>query len=370
LLRNVPPYTVRVSRELSDPDWDRFVEATQGGTYQQSSMWAQVKSTVGWRPIRFTLSRDSRTVAGCQALVRSFARLGAVGFVPYGPLVAHDNPDAIQAVLSTVQRMVKEERLLYLKLQPPPDCSDMSGVVKERGFVPSSLDAAPRFTARVDLRQSPDALLAAMRPTTRYEIRRAERRGVVIRDGGEKDLPIFYEVVKATSSRQGFSPYPQSYFEQMWRSFHERGHIHLLIAEYQGEVLSSNLLVGFGKSTFYKMGGWSGVRRDIRPNPFLHWTGMQWGRQHGYRYYDFEGINPSVGDAIMAGRSGKDLPYHSIAFFKLGFGGEVTQFPGSYDYASQPLLQLALRWIAPKLDRLAPVAHSLLGRKKATPDVV
>jgi hypothetical protein len=64
LLRNVPPYTVRVSRELSDPDWDRFVEATDGGTYQQSSMWAQVKSTVGWRPIRFALSRDGKSLRG------------------------------------------------------------------------------------------------------------------------------------------------------------------------------------------------------------------------------------------------------------------------------------------------------------------
>jgi peptidoglycan pentaglycine glycine transferase (the first glycine) len=361
------PYAVQVSREFPDPDWDRFVETTHGGTYQQSSMWAQVKSTVDWRPIRLALSRDGRVVAGCQVLVRSFGRFGVVAFVSRGPLVAHDHPDALVAVLNTLQRIVKEERFRYLKLQPPPDCNDVSGVLKERGFVPSGLDAAPRLTVRVDLRKSPDVLLAAMRTRARTYIRQAERRGVVIRQGGESDLPVLYELVKATSRRQGFTLYSQTYLEEMWRIFHEQGRACLMIAEYRGEVLSSNLLIGFGKSVVYKVGGWSGVRRDVRPNELLHWAGIQWGREHGYRYYDFEGINRSVGEAILAAQSGRDLPFHGTTHFKLGFGGEVTRFPGAYDYASQPLLRVALRSIAPRLDRLAPVAHHLLGRRKSTP---
>lgn len=358
---------VHVSRELVDPAWDKFVEATPGGTYQQTSMWAAVKSLVDWRPIRIVLSRDNVIIAGCQAFIRPVARLGTVAYVPHGPLVADGDPATLAAVLDAVQDLVKQERFLYLKLQPPPDSADMAGTLRQRRFIPSGLDTAPRLTVRVDLRRSPDAMLAAMRARTRTYIRQAQRRGVVVRDGSDKELPAFYELVEATSRRQGFTPYPRRYYEGIWRSFHEHGHAHLLLAEYQGEVLSSTLLVAFGESVVYKMGGWSGRRRDVRPNELLHWAGMQWGRDHGYRYYDLEGIDRAVGEAILAGRDGKELPDSGTTHFKLGFGGEVTRLPGSYDYARQPLLRLGLRWVAPRLDRLTPIAQRLLGRRKATP---
>ena len=81
---DVTPYALRVSQELSDLDWDRFVEATHGGAYQQSSRWAQVKSTVDWRCIGLILFRDNQIVAGCQALVRSFARVNSGGSLGVG----------------------------------------------------------------------------------------------------------------------------------------------------------------------------------------------------------------------------------------------------------------------------------------------
>ena len=357
---------LHVSRELVDPAWDEFVETTPGGTYQQTSMWAQVKSLVDWRPIRVVLSRDGVIVAGCQALLRPVARLGRIAYVPHGPLVADGDTATLTAVLDAPEELVNQERLLYLKLQPPPDSADMAGTLRQRRFVPSDLDTAPRLTMRVDLRRSPEAMLAAMRARTRTYIRQAQRRGVVVREGGDKDLPVFYELVEATGRRQEFAPYPRSYYEGIWRSFHEQGHAHLLLAEYRGEVLSSNLLLGFGESVAYKMGGWSGHRHDVRPNELLHWAGMQWGRDHGYRYYDLEGISRAVGEAILAGRDSRELAITGTTQFKLGFGGEVTRLPGSYDYARQPLLRLGLRLIAPRLDRLTPIAQRLLGRQKAT----
>jgi lipid II:glycine glycyltransferase (peptidoglycan interpeptide bridge formation enzyme) len=356
------PLDVRVGQELADLAWDSFVEATRGGTYQQTSMWAEVKSPAGWRPIRIVLSRDGAVMAGCQILVRRAARLGAVAYVPYGPLVSNGDTAALPAMLDVLQRLVRQERFLYLKLQPPPGGDGMSDALTERRFVPSGLDTAPRFTVRVDLRRSPDAILGAMRARTRTYIRQAERRGVVVRDGTYDELPVFYELVEATSRRQGFAPYPRSYYEQIWRSF--QGHAHLLFADYQGDVLSSALLLGFGDSVNFKMGGWLGCHRDVRPNELLHWVGMQWARDRGYRYYDLEGIDRTVAEAIVSGRDSKDLPVSGLTHFKLGLGGEVVEFPGSYDYVRQRVLQMGLRWVAPRLDRLTPVAHRIAGRRK------
>jgi lipid II:glycine glycyltransferase (peptidoglycan interpeptide bridge formation enzyme) len=137
------PSDVRVARTLADPDWDRFVEATPGGTYPQTSMWAQVKRAAGWRPVRITLGADGAVVGGCQILVRRAARLGGIAYVPYGPLVTETGTGALHAVLDALQHCVREERLLYLKLQPPPDSTDMTGALRERRFVPESRTAEP-----------------------------------------------------------------------------------------------------------------------------------------------------------------------------------------------------------------------------------
>jgi lipid II:glycine glycyltransferase (peptidoglycan interpeptide bridge formation enzyme) len=355
---------IHVGRTLADPEWDRFVETAPGGTYQQTGMWAQVKSMAGWRPVRIGLSGDGAIVAGCQVLVRRVARLGAIGYVPYGPLVTGGDGAALFAVLDAVRELVREERLLYLKLQPPPDCADMTSALRERQFVASSVDPAPRVTVRVDLRRSPDTILAAMRARSRTYIRQAQRRGAVVREGSEDELPIFCDLVEAISRRKGYVPYPRAYYEQIWRSF--PGRAHLLLAEHKGDILASILLLAFGDTVSYKMGGWSGIHRDVRPNELLHWTGMQWARDRGYRYYDLEGIEPAVSDAISSGRDIANLDVRGLTHFKLGLGGDVTQFPGCYDYARQPLLRLALPWVAPRLELLTPIADRLAGRRKAT----
>jgi lipid II:glycine glycyltransferase (peptidoglycan interpeptide bridge formation enzyme) len=359
------PSDVHIGRELADPKWDRFVEATPGGTYQQTSMWAQVKSVSGWQPVRIGLSGNDNgaVVAGCQVLLRRVARLGAVAYIPRGPLMADGDGAALSAVLDALQHLGRQERVLYLKLQPPPDNTDMADALRKRQFVPARLDPAPRMTVRVDLRRSPDAILGAMRARTRTYIRQAQRRGVVVREGSEGDLPIFCDLVEATSRRTGCSPYPRHYYEQIWRSF--PGRAHLLLAEYQGEILSSTLLLAFGGTVSYKMGGWSGRRHDVRPNELLHWTGMQWARDRGYRYYDLEGILPAVGETILSGRNCPNLNVPGlvgVTHFKLGLGGDVTQFPGCYDYVRQPLLRAAMPWIAPRLELLTPIANRLVGR--------
>ena len=57
------------------------------------------------------------------------------------------------------------------------------------------------------------------------------------------------------------------------------------------------------------MGGWLGCHRDVRPYELLHWAGMQWARDRGYRYHyhDLEGIDRAVAEAILAGRCSIDF---------------------------------------------------------------
>jgi lipid II:glycine glycyltransferase (peptidoglycan interpeptide bridge formation enzyme) len=348
---HVSGYDVSTSNDLTDPEWDAFVAATPGGTHQQSSMWAEVKAVQGWGVSRVLL-RDAgdRLVGGCQVLLRRLARPCVIGYVPRGPVVAGRDEGALDAILLGLREVAARERLLYLKLQPPPDRGDLVPWLQASGFVESSVQAVFRASVQVDLGPSPDELLARMRSSTRRNIRKAGRAGVVVRAGGEPEFQEFMRLTEATGQRKRFTVYPRRYYEQMWRSFGDRGHARLLVAELDGRALASILLLTFGETVAYKMGGWAGERPDLHVNELLQWTGISWAHEHGHRYYDFEGVNWAVAKALLAEGGRPTSSAEGVSHFKLGFGGDLCVFPGTFDYTyPRPLAGVVRRLV--QLDR-------------------
>jgi peptidoglycan pentaglycine glycine transferase (the first glycine) len=359
-LERGPGLRLAVDTSAHDPEWDAFVAATPGGHHAQTSLWAQVKAVLGWDGARLIVRQDDDIVGGAQLLTRPVGRFGRVGFAPRGPLLARDDARLLEEVHDALMAFARERRVRYLKVQPPAGGHDVATALEELGWAPSAMEAAPTADVRVDLAQSPEEILARMRPRVRNYVRQATRRDLVIRAGGESDLAAYYNVIEATSRRQGFSPYPARYYETMWRVFGE--HARLLLAELDGRVLCATLLVGYGQSATYKMGGWTGERTRVHPSEAIHYAGMLWARDAGYRFYDFDGIHKSI--ALAAARDG-ELPEDArqgVAGFKLQFGGDVVLFPGALDASPSRLLRPAVRLAAPRLDRVLSVAHRALGR--------
>lgn len=346
-----------------DPEWDAFVERSPGGHHVQTSRWADVKAVVGWRAARVVLRRQGAPVAGFQILARGPPSLASVGYVPRGPVVSDGaGPDVLDSTLDALERVVRRDRVIYLKVQPPAGREDIGACLLRRGHSESALELAPTATVRVDVGRSDDQLLAGMRTNTRRNIRKAQRAGVTVRAGGDADLPTLYRFIEATGRRQDFPPYPARYYEQMWRSFAPGGKAHLLVAERDGIPLSAVLLIAFGDTVIYKMGGWSGDAREARPNELVHWTAIGWAREHGHRWYDLEGIDLPAARAVLAGETPPETAQRGVSHFKLGFGGEVTIFPPAYDSGGRGLLGIAAGRVGPRLERAAPLAARALGR--------
>ena len=84
-------YQVHFSASLEDRPWDDFVEITPGGHYLQTAGWANVKSVLGYRTARITISRDEQIMGGASILIRPIPILGAVGS-PKGRCWHRNNP--------------------------------------------------------------------------------------------------------------------------------------------------------------------------------------------------------------------------------------------------------------------------------------
>lgn len=334
------PYEPHVSSAGSDPRWDDFVARSPGGHHLQSTYWARVKAALGWQAARVTALRDGDVCGGAQILLRRVPLLGTIGYVALGPVLDHDDVALRQCVLQGLQRISRERRTCYLVVQPPSAYQEtVLPELLNRGFREAGtlVEPNPTATVVVDLALDEATLLAAMRKATRYNVRRAERIGVRVREGGERDVPTFHRLLTMTARRQGFSVPPEQYFSHLLRVMGPDGHAKIFVAEYGGRPLSAVLVIAFGNRVSLKRAAWSGDQRDVHPNELLQWTVIRWAKRSGYHYYDFEGIDRSC--AAPSGKDGRSRD--SVTAFKMGFGGDVVVSPAAYQRIANPLLRRA-----------------------------
>ena len=130
----------------------------------------------------------------------------------------------------------------------------MIAALTRRGWRPSGEQIQYRNTVVSDLTPSEDDLLAAMKPKWRYNIRLAERRGVVVRGGTAADLPAFYAMYAETGGRDGFLVRPFDYYRAIWERFLADGLGHVLLAEVEGAPVAGLFLFRFGPTAWYFYG--------------------------------------------------------------------------------------------------------------------
>lgn len=139
--RGLSGYSVKVSQECCDPEWDAFLARCPGGHHEQTSLWSQVKSTYGWHPLRILVYKQSQICGGAQVLMRELGRRGRIGQVSRGPVALSGDPELVGIILRALDNAMRVERLTYLAVVPPYD-----GAIFEPGLL------------RLGFRKKPNAL--------------------------------------------------------------------------------------------------------------------------------------------------------------------------------------------------------------------
>ena len=340
---------VTTSTLLEDPEWDAFVASAPGGHHVQTSGWARVKSILGWKVTRVSVKDRGGIIGGAQVLIRPLPVVGSACYVTKGPLCQRNDPDLAKTVLHEIIQIGRRNRCQFMAIQPPNNGEYLGEHLESLNFRSGNLELAPTASLRIDLGEGPETIMARMKRETRHHIRQSERAGIVVREGDQSDLDIFYHLYLTTAKRQGFTPYKRKYFDMFWQTFAPLGWIVLLIACHEYEAVSAQLLIPFGDTVVAKMVGWSGGHSKRRPNDALYWASIQWAIQHGYTYFDFEGVDPLGAREIINGRKLSEVPGLSQDIKKYGYGGKVVLYPPVYDYLPNKMYDWVYRRIAHKI---------------------
>jgi len=237
-----------------------------------------------------------------------------------------------------------------LKIEPDaPDDEALRDAICQFDFDMSQFTIQPPRSIFVDLEPGEEAILAAMKSKTRYNIRLALRRGVTVRSGTAEDLPTFYRLMQITGRRDEFGIHSLDYFKTIFELF-APSQAALLLAEVQGEPVAGLLLLVHRCAAYYLFGASSNAHREKMPTYLLQWEAMRWAKAHGCQSYDLWGIpdaDETRLEAEFVTRSEDPSGLWGVYRFKRGFGGRVTRAVGAFDLVyNRPLYWIYGQWMA------------------------
>ena len=291
----------------SAESWDLELEArVSPSPLLQSWGWGEVQSRAGWAVERVRL--DGGAMASIQ--VRG---LGPVreAYVPRGPVPA--TREAIEALVAWSRR----RRFARLRVEPEAP-GELAAVLRELGFAAAE-PTQPANTRIVPLGDEA-SVLAALDRGTRYNIRLAERRGVLVKEGS--DAAVLAHQSAAVEERSAISLPRGGYYELLltllpWCRTYVARH------PQTNEALSAVLVARHAGRGYNLFAGRSGAHAELKANDLMHWRAISACASAGLVDYDLWGIPPAG--------SGVDHPWHGIGQFKAGFGGREVDFAGAWD---------------------------------------
>ena len=354
---------IRATPVTSAQAWHTAVSSLPAANFMQAWEWGEFKARYGWQPTRWVWVDEADpamiALAAAQVLERSLS-LGpltfSVAYVPKGPLLStHDEP-SLERVLADLEAQARIRRAIQIKIDPDvPQASRgaedaleqthaegerFAALLARRGWRPSPEQVQFRSTVVLDLAPTEDALLAAMKQKTRYNIRLAARKGVVVRHGALADLPMLYRMYAATAHRDGFIIRDEAYYDAAWGAFIRAGLAHAFIAESEGTPIAAVIVFSYAGRAWYVYGMSIEIDREKMPNHLLQWEAMRWARAQGCTTYDLWGApdTPNPQD-----------PLWGVFNFKQGFGGRFVRHLGAWDFAPNRALYTAYALILPRV---------------------
>jgi len=323
--------------------YNEFVRNREHTSALQDLNWAYVKSTE-WAHEAVYLEKNGNITAAMSMLIRTFVKGFSMIYVPRGPVCDAYDIATIKELLNEAKVVVKKYKAFVIKMDPEAVYDEkLEALYKNAGFKVRNKDKykheliQPIQNMILRLKdKTEEEIFKGYSEKTRYNIRVAEKKGVVVRySRDEEDLKKFYDLSEITAKRDQISLRDYEYYKRMLDAYDEN-HLRIYIAEHEGQALSGAIALNYGGKLFYIYGASSNEKRNLMPNYLMQQTMIKWAIESKCSEYDFGGIfeiNKSNG----------------LYRFKEGFCRQegVTRFIGEVDVVYNKVVYFAFVKLLP-----------------------
>jgi lipid II:glycine glycyltransferase (peptidoglycan interpeptide bridge formation enzyme) len=318
--------------------WDDFVRSVSPSNILQSWGWGEFQQSLGrkiWR-IGVYDQDQLRAVALAQLIP---TRLRTHIYVSNGPVF---NPiyakDVLPALIGHLKALGIQEKVKFVRIDPLLESNKENRQI----FSQLKLSKAGTHTQAenkwlLDIAVSEETLLAGMKKSTRYEIKKSAKEGVEIVSSTDiKDYEKFEELFKETLRRQKFIPHPFEYYRKQFLILSNEGTYKVYLAKKGKDILAAALISFFGDTASYLHAASINSKeanRYMAPQALV-WQAIKDARSAGCKLFDFWGVAKTDDP--------KD-PWAGFTRFKKGFGGYEFKVMRARDIpiaAEYPLISL------------------------------
>ncbi len=332
--------------EITDKSqWEKFVCSSVESTFLHSWNWGEFNKNTGEKIWRLGIF-DSGELGGVALVIKVDARRGSFLFIPHGPLISSkfkvQSSKLLKPLFDYLVTLGKKEKVWFIRVSPLLENKEENlRVFREAGFKGAPIHMMhPETTWLLDITKTEDEILKGMRKTHRNLIRRAIKERVeIIESVDEKYLKDFYRIYMETAERQNFVPFPYEYIRSEINAFRKDNQISIFSAKYEREIISSAIIVFYGRQAFYHHGASSSKYRKIPSSYLMLWEAIREAKKRGKEIFNFYGI--------VEGKP--NHPWSGLSKFKKGFGGykkellHCQDLPLKRRYAVTYLIELARR---------------------------
>ena len=286
----------------------------------QTWEWGEARKQTGVEVLRISDSKNVFQITFHKIPKTDFK----IGYLPRSVFPSKE-------VLNFLSDYAKKNKIIFIKIEPNVEKVSNNETMKQSNNLKvSSHPLFPTWTQILDLNKSEDELLKSFHSKTRYNIRLAEKKGVVIKEmSDDKGFEIFSKLYFDTCKRQKYFGHTTKYHKIIWDSL-KKDIAHILIAFYNDVPLASYELFYFKNTLYYPYGGTSLEYRNLMASNLLMWEAIKLGKKLGAEKFDMWGsLGPNY-DATD--------PWSGFTRFKEGYATKFTEFVGSYDLVINPML--------------------------------
>ncbi len=282
-----------------DEEYERFVENHPSGHFAQSLKYAKIRKE--WENEKIVVRDENGTIKGSMLLLIRKTRgfNSCLIYVPRGPVFDLGDKETFGKLIKEAEAIAKKRNAFMIKMDPDIENSNIEfkNMAKDNNFkvvekIKSIKDIMmPRFVMRMNnLRaKTEEELFESFKQKTRYNIRLATKKGVVIREGNKEDIAKLKKIMDVTGTRDNFAIPSEQEFEDMY-DIMGKEHSQILLAEYEGEPIACTFNFLYGDKVWYMYGGSLNEKRNLMGTYLLQWEGIKWAKQNNCNIYDFRGI--------------------------------------------------------------------------------
>jgi lipid II:glycine glycyltransferase (peptidoglycan interpeptide bridge formation enzyme) len=301
----------------------------------QSWEWGEFRKKTGQKVERVGLFEGGKLSRAFQVTFHDLPVGGqTVGYFPKGTM-----PDEEQ--LAALRQLAQANNALFIKMEPnvaqkvgtPSAHDQIAEFLTNNGAVPGK-PLFTRYTFQLDLTKNEDELLANLNQKTRYNINVAAKKGVqIIESTSSEGMEQHLQILAETTQRQGFFAHTPEYFRTMWETLGSSGMMRIFHAVYEDQILVSWIMFIFNGVLYYPYGASRSIFREVMASNLMMWEMIKFGKAQGCTMFDMWGSLGPEPDP-------KD-PWFGFHRFKKGYGGDLTEFLGTYDLVmNQPLYKV------------------------------